>query len=188
MLTDEQKLENKTKYLQLLDQAGIKTPELEAYLESINYFDAPATAQYQGAYSGGLTEYALKLAHEMGVLCNTYFPGKYTAEDILKVALTKELYRSIMYEPYFRNVKNEETGQWEKVAAYRTKEDRQVYGDLGFSSYMSLRNMVNFTDEQLEAIIHSTGLNNYAVDIHDVLKQYPLVTITKMADLAISNF
>ena len=37
------------------------------------------------------------------------------------------------------------------------------------------------TDEQLEAIIHSTGLNNYSVDIHDVLKVYPLVALTRMA-------
>jgi len=188
MLMEEQKKENQEKYLELLDRIGLNTSEFREFLNSINYFEAPATTQYNGAYPGGLAEYALRLAHELGVLCNAYFPGKYTEEDILKVALLKEIYRAQMYESYKRNVKNETTGRWEEVQAYRTREDRPVYGDLGFSSYMSLRKYVNFTDEQIEAIIHSTGLNNYAVDIHDVLKEYPLVTLTRMADLVITNF
>jgi len=188
MLTDEQIAKNKERYIELLKLIGLDTPEFLEYLESINYFDAPASTQYQGAYRGGLTEYALKLAHELGVLCDTYFPGKYTEADVLKVALMKENYRATMYEVYRKNVKNEATGQWEAISAYRTKEERPVYGDLGFSSFMTLRKYVDFSDEQLEAIIHSTGLNSYSVDIHNVLKQYPLVVLTKMADLVVNNF
>lgn len=181
MLTDENKLKNELRYKELLKLAVKDSEALLKYLDSIKYFDAPATAQYNGAYAGGLCEQALKLAHELGVLCNIYFPGRYTEEDVLKVALLKEVYRAEMYELYQRNVKNEESGKWETVYQYRTKETRPVYGDLGFSSFMILRKYVYFTDEQLEAIIHSTGLNNYSVDIHDVLKTYPLVTLTRMA-------
>jgi hypothetical protein len=188
MLTDETKARNRDTYIRLLEMIGLNTPEFLDYLNSINYFEAPATAQYTGAYAGGLCEYALKLAHELGVLCNAYFPGKYLAEDVLKVALLKDIYRSCMYVPYRKNVKNEETGQWETVAAYKTTEDRPVYGDLGFSSFMVLRNYVHFTDEQLEAIIHSTGLNTYSVDIHEVLKKYKLVALTRMADSVVTNF
>lgn len=188
MLTDEVKLKNKETYLKLLGRIGINSPEFLGYLESINYFEAPATAQYTGAYAGGLCEYALKLAHELAVLCNAYFPGRYTAEDVFKVALLKDVYRSCMYALYKKNVKNEETGQWETVLAYKTTEDRPVFGDLGFSSFMVLRKYVDFTDEQLEAIIHSVGLNNYSVDIHEVLKKYKLVALTRMADSVVTNF
>ena len=102
MLTDEEKLQNQTNYLALLDKIGLNTSEFREYLNSINYFEAPATAQYQGAYAGGLCQYALKLAHELGILCNAYFPGQYTESDVLKVALLKEVYRAQMYEPYLR--------------------------------------------------------------------------------------
>lgn len=188
MITDEAKAKNKEMYLNLLKQINLDTPEFLNYLESINYFEAPATAQYTGAYAGGLCEYALKLAHELGVLCTAYFPGKYTAEDVLKVALLKDIYRSCMYVTYKKNIKNEETDQWETTMAYKTTDDRPVFGDLGFSSFMVLRNYVNFTDEQLEAIIHSTGLNSYSVDIHEILKKYKLVALTRMADSVVTNF
>lgn len=188
MLTDEQKSANKESYLSLLQKIGLSTPEFLEALESANYFEAPFTAQYTGSYAGGLCEYSVKLAYEMGRLCKAYFPGRYSSEDILKVALLKDFYRSLMYVPYKKNVKNEETGQWESTLAYKTTDDRPVFGDLGFSSFMVLRKYVSFTDEQLEAIIHSTGLNGYSVDIHDVLKEYKLVALTRMADTAVVNF
>ncbi len=187
MLTDEEKANNKSRYCELLKQAVPNADSLISFLDGIGYFDAPATAQYNGAYSGGLCEYALKLAHELGVLCHHYKPGAYSAVDVLRVALLKEAYRAQMYELSRKNVKNDETGQWESVCFYKTKENRPFYGDLGFSSYMMLRSYVDFTDEQIEAIIHSTGLNSYSADIHDVLKSYPLVTLTRMADLAVNN-
>lgn len=188
MLTDEQKAKNKEIYSGLLAKIGLGTADFLDYLESINYFEAPATAQYTGSYAGGLCEYALKLARELGVLCNAYFPGRYSSEDILKVALLKDIYRSCMYIAYKKNVKNEATGQWESALAYKTTDDRPVFGDLGFSSFMILRKYVTFTDEQLEAIIHSAGANGYSPDIHDILKKYKLVALTRMADTAVINF
>lgn len=188
MLTEEIKKQNAEKYVELLGLVGLNTDEFINYLTSVAFFDAPYTAQYAGSYDGGLCEYSLKLAHELGILCNAYFPGKYTAEDILKVALFKEIYRATMYEAYNKNVKNEETGSWEVITAYRTKEERPVFGDLGFSSYMIMKDFTSFTNEQIEAIIHSTGVSNYSVDIHNILKEYKLVTLTRMADMAVANF
>jgi hypothetical protein len=90
-----------------------------------------------------------------------------------------------MYESYMKNVKNEETGQWESVPMYRIKDgaSRPVYGDARFSSYMQIKNLISLTDEQIEAIVHS-GLSDYAPDIHDIFRAYPLVTLTRMAELA----
>lgn len=186
MLSDEQKYENKVKFMNLLASISIDLTIIMPYLESINYFEQPATTQYSYSYAGGLCEQALNLCHELGILCEAYFPGRYNEEDILKVALFKELYRAEMYELYSRNVKNETTGQWESVLAYRTKEVRPVYGDLGFSSYMIAKRFTSFSDEQIEAIVQSNGLNNYSVDIHDILKKHPLVALTRMADLIVN--
>lgn len=181
MLTDEQKIQNKEKYISLLQMAEVYSEELVAFLESINYFEAPFSAQRSYSYAGGLCEYSLKLAHEMGVLGSHYFKNKYTAADILKVALFKEVYRAFLYKITPKNVKNDETGKWEVTYIYSNNENRPVFGDLGLSSYMLMRKFIDFSDEQMEAIIQQNNLTNYSSDIYEVSKTYPLVTIARMA-------
>lgn len=185
MLTLEQKNNNEIKFMELLSRLNIDLTEVNKLLDQLDYFNKPASTQYAGAYPGGLCEHALRLAHELGVLCNAYFPGKYLEEDVLKVALFKDIYKATMYEAYMKNVKNEETGQWESVPAYKTKEgtNRPVFGDLGFSSYMQIKNLVPLTDEHIEAIVYSRP-TDFAPDIHEVFRAYPLVTLTRMAEMA----
>lgn len=185
MLTQYQKDANEIKFMELLTKLNIDLTEINKFLDSINYFNKPASTQFFRAYPGGLCEHALIVAHELGVLCNAYYPGRYTEEDVIKVAFFKDIYKATMYEAYMKNVKNDETGQWEAVPAYRTREssNRPVYGDLGFSSYMQAKNLIDLNVEQTEAIVYSR-LSDFAPDIHDVLRNYPLVTLTRMAESA----
>ena len=185
MLTVEQKNSNEIRFMELLTKLNIDLTELNKLLDQIDYFNKPASTQYMGAYPGGLCEHALRIAHELGVLCNAYFPGRYSEEDVIKVAFFKDIYKATMYEAYMKNVKNDETGQWIAVPAYKTREgtNRPVFGDLGFSSYMQIKNIVPLTDEQVEAIVHSRP-SDFAADIHEVLRAYPLVTLTRMAEMA----
>lgn len=187
MLTPEQKNNNEIRFIELLTKLNIDLTELNKLLDQLDYFNKPASTQYMGAYPGGLCEHALKTAHELGVLCNAYFPGRYSEEDVIKVAFFKDIYKATMYEAYMKNVKDEETGQWLTVPAYKTKEgiNRPVYGDLGFSSYMQIKDLVPLSNEQVEAIVYSR-LTDFAPDIHEVFRAYPLVTLTRMAEMAAS--
>lgn len=184
MLDENQIYQNKMKFMELATKLNIDLTDLYKYLDSVDYFTKPATTQYFRAYSGGLCQYALDLAFELASLVNAYCPGKYTTEDILKVALFKDLYRAELYESYFKNVKNDSTSQWEMQAAFRYREQRPTFGDIGFSSYMIAKRFITFTDEQIEAITQASAKSDYAGDIHDILRRYPLVTLTKMADIA----
>jgi hypothetical protein len=185
MISQEQKNNNELKFMELLTRLNIDLTSISKFLDQIDYFNAPASTQYTGAYPGGLCEHALKVAHELGVLCNAYFPGKYSEEDVIKVALFKDIYKATMYEFYMKNVKNDSTGQWEAVPAYKTREgaNRQVFGDIGFSSYMQVKDILLLTTEQVEAIVYSR-ISDFAPDIHDVFRNYPLVTLTRMAEMA----
>lgn len=185
MLTLEQKNNNEIKFIELLTKLNIDLTEVNKFLDQIDYFNKPASTQYMGAYPGGLCEHALRIAHELGVLCNAYFPGRYTEEDVIKVAFFKDIYKATMYELYMKNVKDDETGQWTTMPAYRTREgfNRPVYGDLGFSSYMQIKDLIPLTNEQTEAIVYSR-ITDYAPDIHEVFRVYPLVTLTRMAEMA----
>ena len=190
MLTNEEKYNNKQEFFTLLAKLNVDLTAFSEYLDHIDYFEKPATAQYRGSYAGGLCEYSLKLCKELGILCNAYANAErqYTAEDIIKVGLLRDLYRAEMYTTCTKNVKNEETGNWESIIVYKAKEgtDRPTFGDLGFSSYMIAKHFFDFTDEQIEAICHSFTNSSYTNDIHEIYRAYPLVTLTRMADLAVS--
>lgn len=184
ILTPEQKQRNTIKFIELLGKLNIDLTSLSKYLDEIGYFDAPANNQQFKAYPGGLCEYALDTYYELCQLVNAYMPGVYTEEDVIKVALFKDIYRAVMYEGYMKNTKDENTGTWISMPAFRTKEERPTFGDIGFSSYMIAKRFINFTDEQVEAIVHSRSTDLYTKDIHNILREYPLVTFTRMADLA----
>lgn len=185
MLTVEQKNNNEIKFMEMLSKLNIDLTNISKLLDQIDYFNKPLSVQYNGAYAGGLCEYALRFAHELGVLCNAYCPNIYSEEDVIKVALFKDIYKATMYESYMKNTKDETTGQWSTVPAFRVKDndDRPVFGELGFSSYMQIRELVPLTTEQTEAIVYS-NISNFAPDIHNVFRSYPLVTLTRMAEMA----
>jgi hypothetical protein len=185
MLTLEQKNNNEIRFMELLTKLNIDLTDLNRLLDKVDYFSKPASTQYMCAYPGGLCEYALRTAHELGVLCNAYFPGRYTEEDVIKVALFKDFYKATMYEVYMKNIKNDSTGQWETIPAFRTKDGatREVFGDARFSSYMQLKNLISFTDEKIEAIVQS-GPSDYTPDIHEIYRAYTLVALTRMAEIA----
>lgn len=187
MLTAEQIQNNKMQYLGLLSKLNIDLTELTKYLDATAFWTKPASTQVFRAYPGGLVQWQLDFYFELGALCNAYFPGRYTEIDVIKVAIGKELYRTEMYESYTKNVKNDETGRWEEVAAYKTKEVRPTFGDLGLSSYMILKKFVELSDEQALAIIHSR-CNSSMPDFQDICRSYPLVTLTHMADKAAQYF
>ena len=184
MLTIEQMNQNELEYFRLLSMLNVDLTNFNKFLEEVDFFHKPASISYGGSYPGGLCEYAIKFATNLGIMCDYYYPGRYTKAEILKVALLKDIYRAVMYESYQKNVKNEQTGQWTTVNAYKTKDGnaRPVYGDIGLSSFMLAKNFFDFTDEQIEAIIHAAPFET-EVDIHDVMRQYPLVALTKMAGM-----
>ena len=185
MISVEQKNSNEIKFMELLAKLNIDLTELSKFLDQVNFFNAPVSTQYMGAYPGGLCELTLIVAHELGVLCNAYYPGRYTEEDVIKVALLKDIYKATMYEAYTKNVKDDAMGQWIAIPAYRTREAnmRPVFGNAGMSSYMQIKKYIELTDEQIEAIIHSSP-QSFEPDIHEVMRTYPLVTLTRMAEIA----
>lgn len=187
MLSNEQIQANKIKYLELLSTLNFDMTAISKYMDEVDYFTKPVAAANFRSYPGGLCKYALDLYNMLKQLCDAYFPGMYTEEDIVKVSLFRDFYRAEMYEAYSKSVKDDATGQWTSALAYKISEKRRVFGDIGFSSYMVAKDFVDFTNEQIEAIVMSR-ISECTPDYRDVHRAYRLVTLTKMADTAISNF
>lgn len=186
MLTEEQILDNKNKFIDLLTNLNIDLTALTKYLisERVDYFNKPYNNYQSYAYRGSLCAHTIRLFEELKRLCDLYCPDRYSLEDILKVALFKDLYRAELYEPYYKNVKNEITGQWESVLSYRTKEIRPIFGDINFSSYMIAKKFINLdNDELVEAIMFSSNTAN--IENYNIRKTYKLVTLVSMAELVV---
>ena len=187
MLTNEKKFKNKREYFDLLTRLNVDLTAFSKYLDEVNFYEQPATSQanYGGCYAGGLCEYSLNLYYELKSLCGAYYPGRYTEQDIIIAGLLSNIYKAELYEFYTKNVKNEQTGQWETQGAYRIKENRVAFGTVGLSSFMRARTFFNITNEQALAIIYSSDQN--ITDNHKVKVDFPLVNLVQMAT-SVVNF
>ena len=77
-----------------------------------DFFTAPASTRFHGACEGGLCMHSLNVYH---ALHDTFFTEGDSEETFAICALLHDLCKANYYKPGTRNVKNEATGQWEKI-------------------------------------------------------------------------
>lgn len=109
-------------------QTYIKRPGADKLLDWIDqhtdFFSAPASTRFHGACEHGLVMHSLNVYH---ALHDAYFTEDESEETFAIVALLHDLCKANFYKVSTRNVKNEATGQWEKVPFYQI-EDLFPYG------------------------------------------------------------
>ena len=84
-----------------------------------DFFSAPASTRFHGACEGGLCMHSLNVYH---ALHDTFFTEGDSEESFAICALLHDLCKANYYKPGTRNVKNEVTGQWEKVPSYSVED------------------------------------------------------------------
>lgn len=180
----------KERYLELLrtiKREGIE--ELIKYLETSDFFTAPASTKFHGDYEGGLLEHSLKV---YDILCEKLKnPGVEinVSEDTIKiVALLHDICKTNFYKIDYRNAKNA-LGVWEKVPYY-TIEDTIPYGH-GEKSVMMITEYIKLTGEEKYAIRWHMGFSE-PKEVYNSLglaiKKYPLVLLVHEADLEATYF
>ena len=103
------------------------------YLENkSDFFTAPASARYHGAYAGGLCDHSLNVYHCLvdylaRERVQELYGLEYSEESVAVVALLHDLCKVGCYKKSFRNVKNDATGQWERVPTF-TFDDPLAHG------------------------------------------------------------
>ena len=106
------------------------------YLENkSDFFTAPASARYHLACEGGLCEHSLNVYHCLvdylqRERVQELYGLEYSEESVAVVALLHDVCKVGCYKKGFRNVKNDATGQWERVPTY-TFDDPLPYGHGG---------------------------------------------------------
>lgn len=183
-------IEMKEKFLDLLksvDRVGMD--KLIKFIESTDFFTAPASTRYHGAYESGLLEHSIKVYEILEAKVKNASKEISTNEDTLKIiALLHDICKVNFYKVDYRNAKNEK-GEWEKVPFYKV-EDTIPYGH-GEKSVMMLTEYIKLTCEEKYCIRWHMGFTEpkelYGT-LGEAYKKYPLALLLHEADLEATYF
>lgn len=146
------------KLLKSVDRPGIDA--LIDYLQNSDFFEAPASTIYHGSYAGGLLEHSLNVYNMLqwyvaNLQDSDFELPKISEESIIVVALLHDLCKVNCYHESTRNVKNEQTGKWEKVPCYK-REPLLPMGHGGKSVFI-IQQFIKLTPEEAQAIYWHMG-------------------------------
>ncbi len=151
------------------------------WLGKTDFFTAPASTRYHGACESGLVMHSLNVYH-----CLTELQDKESDENIAVCGLLHDLCKANFYKVSTRNVKNEQTGAWEKVPYYFI-EDEFPYGHGEKSVYLIERFMKLSPAEAMSIRWHMGGYDDAvkggSYSISQAYDQYPLAVKLHIADL-----
>ena len=149
-----------------------------------DFFSAPASTRFHGACDGGLCAHSLNVYR---VLHGTFFtPDEDSEETFAICALLHDLCKANFYKKGTRNVKNEATGQWEKVPSYSV-EDMFPYGHGEKSVFLIERFMKLKVEEAVAIRWHMGGFDDAvrggSFALSGAFEKYPLAVKLHIADL-----
>jgi len=161
--------------------------ELIEFLEKSDYYKAPASTRYHGAYEKGLMEHSYKV-YEILKEKVTFHKLEVSEETLIIVTLLHDLCKVNFYKIDYRNAKNSK-GEWEKVPYY-TIEDTIPYGH-GEKSVMMITEYIKLTNEEKYAIRWHMGFSEpkeqYGT-LGQAFKKYPLALLLHEADMEATYF
>ena len=154
--------------------------------DSCDFFRAPASTRYHGAYEGGLCEHSLNVDD---CLCDylsrkrvkDVYGFEYSPESIAIAALLHDLCKTNFYVESTRNVK--ENGVW-KTVPYYTIDDRLPYGH-GEKSVYIVSGFMRLTRDEAFAIRYHMGFSGTEDpgNVGRALEMFPLAYAVCCADM-----
>lgn len=169
-------------YLDKIKRNG--AAELLAWLNSTDFFTAPASTKFHCACLGGLVQHSVNVYH---VMMEKHFDPETDSEESFAIcALLHDVCKAQFYKKGTRNVKNEETGAWEK-RPYYSIEDSYPYGHGEKSVFLIERFLRLKTSEAIAIRWHMGGFDDSArggsFAISQAYEKYPIAVKLHLSDL-----
>jgi len=162
--------------------------------DACDFFTAPASTRYHGAYAGGLLEHSLNV---YDCLCDYLSRSRakekygmnYSDETVAIVALLHDLCKVNFYVESTRNVK--ENGVW-KTVPYYSIEDKLPYGH-GEKSVYIVSGYMRLTRDEAFAIRYHMGFAgaesvNAIGNIGKAFEMFPIAFALSVADMEASYY
>lgn len=179
-------------YQQLITRPG--ADKLLAWLETTDFFEAPASTRFHLSRPGGLVEHSIHVYHRLHDLFvserqnreNEPFIELSDSEEetIAICGLLHDICKANFYAVEMRNRKNEQ-GQWEKYPFY-VVNDQLPYGH-GEKSVYIISGFMKLTREEAMAIRWHMGFSDNdfragGFSVGNAFEKFPLALLTHMAD------
>jgi len=169
------------------------------YIRKSDFYTAPASTRFHLSCEGGLLQHSLNVLdalryilpydlrgykREYKVANKTVFT--ITDESVVLIALLHDICKTYFYKPGTRNVKNEQTGKWEKVPCY-TVEDKMPLGH-GDKSAMLIKEYIHLDTVEMYAIWWHMGMTDQfnIGTFTQALTKYPILWAVHTADMIAS--
>lgn len=157
--------------------------------DKCDFFCAPASSKYHGAYVGGLLEHSLNVYEclcEIMPRLHDKYGFSYTDENLAVAALLHDLCKINFYRTEMRNVKK--NGVWESVPYYAI-EDNLPYGH-GEKSVYIISGYMKLTRDEAFAIRYHMGFSGPEDkgNIGAAFEMFPLAYALAMADMEASYY
>lgn len=175
---------SKEKFIKLFNEyiGRSGADELLEWLESTDFFDAPASTRFHGDYAGGLCEHSVHVWEELVRLLKAYPEIKVSAETAAIVSLLHDLCKIGCYKTELRNQKVNNV--WVKQPVYVFNEDF-CFGGHGSKSVYLAQKYIRLTDEEAVAINCHMGpwdRNPSDYSLGNAYESYPLAWLLHVAD------
>ncbi len=158
--------------------------KLLEWLQTTDFFTTPASTKFHGACEQGLVMHSISVYKTM--MEKHFDPETDNSESFAICALLHDLCKAQFYKISTRNVKNDETGQWEKRPFY-TVDDAFPFGHGEKSVYLIERFMRLKPAEAIAIRWHMGGFDEAArggsFAISHAYEKYPIAVKLHLADL-----
>ena len=163
------------------------------YLENkSDFFTAPASAKFHGAYEGGLCDHSVNVYHCLRDYLTRervtdLYGLNYSEETIALVSLLHDVCKIGCYKTYMRNVKGAD-GKWTQVPSYQF-QDPMPYGH-GEKSVYIINGYVRLTREEAFAVRYHMGFsgNEDKNSVGAAFQKFPLAFALSVADMEATYF
>ena len=154
------------------------------WLSKTDFFTAPASTKFHCACPCGLVQHSVSVYRTM---MERYFDPETDSEESFAICgLLHDVCKAQFYKEGTRNVKNEQTGAWEKKRYYMI-EDSFPYGHGEKSVFLIERFLRLKTSEAIAIRWHMGGFDDAArggsFAISQAYDRYPLAVKLHLADL-----
>ena len=179
--------ENKKEFLKIARE-NIKRDGLEdllKWLESTDFFEAPASSKFHSAEAGGLCFHSLNVYKRLLSMAKNEWGEDFNKETVTICALFHDVCKCCFYKTEYRNVKDE-NGNWIKKPYYAI-DDPLPYGH-GEKSVYIINGYMRLTREEALAINwHMGGFDKRVAggdfQFSKAYYKYPICVMTHLADV-----
>lgn len=157
---------------------GIK--EFCEWLETTDFFTAPASHRFHESYKGGLLEHSLRVYLELTRLASLYSDIPFSSESLIITSLFHDVCKIGFYTTSTRNTKID--GKWTTVPYY-TIDEQYLFGGHGSKSVYLIQQYMRLEPNEAAAINTHMGPTGNDYSCYNTYRQYPLAMLLHTADM-----